>query len=496
MEPVELAANDPLLVYLTSTRRPVAVDDLELESASVERLREAGIRMLVPLVANGELVGVVQLGERLSEQDYSPDDRRLLEMLAGQAAPALRVGQLVREQQAELIVRQRYEQELQVAQLIQQRFLPNDLPEPAGWRIRPYYRAAREVGGDFYDVLDLPGGRLGVVIGDVTDKGVPAALVMASTRSVLRAAAQRLVDPAKVLTRVNDELVGDIPARMFVTCLYGVLDPVTGELEFANAGHDLPYLEHDGDVTEISARGMPLGMLPGSVYENARAQLRPGSRLLLYSDGIAEAHAPDGEMFGFGRTGELLLDLPEDEDPVDVILDRLADFTGPEWEQEDDVTMVLVERSERTSAHDSARATTSFAIPSREGGERDAIRLLQDALVEVDLPDERLQALSTAVAEAVMNAMEHAHGYDPSLEVEVETTVTTDRVSVAITDHGGGDGLLATVDDPDIDAKVRGEQTPRGWGLFLVRSMVDQVHETADGDAHTLTLEMTLGGDA
>lgn len=496
VEPVDLPANDPLLVYLASARRPVAVDDLGLESPAVTLLRAAGVRMLVPLVANGELVGVVQLGDRLSEQDYSTDDRRLLEQLAGQAAPALRVGQLVRTQQAEARVRERYEQELAVAQLIQQRFLPHDLPEPPGWRIHPYYRAAREVGGDFYDVLDLPDGKLGLVIGDVTDKGVPAALVMASTRSVLRAAAQRLVDPVEVLTRVNDELVGDIPSRMFVTCLYGVLDPATGEFEFANAGHDLPFVEHEGGVEELHARGMPLGMLPGSTYEAATTHLAPGSRLLLYSDGIAEAHAVDGEMFGFERTGGLLVDLPS-EGPIDALLERLAVFTGSDWEQEDDVTVVLVERSVHAPAPASVpTATTTFRVPSEPGGERAAIHLLREALVDVPLPDDRLDALSTATGEAVMNAMEHGHGHDPSLEVEVAVSVHADRVTVAVTDEGGAVAVVDAADEPDLAAKLRGDQTPRGWGLFLVRSLVDQVSETNDGERHTLTLELMTGGGA
>lgn len=494
VDPVELPANDPLLAYLAQARGPVLVADLELRTPAVRRLREAGVVMLVPLVANAQLVGVVQLGDRLSEQDYSTADRELLEQLAGQAAPALRVGQLVREQQAEFLVRERYEQELQVAQLIQQRFLPADLPEPSGWRIRPYYRAARQVGGDFYDVLDLPGGQLGLVIGDVTDKGVPAALVMASTRSVLRAAAQRLVDPAKVLTRVNDELVRDIPSRMFVTCLYGVLDPTTGEFEFANAGHDLPFIEVDGEVTELDARGMPLGMLPGSAYDNRTVQLDPGARLLLYSDGIAEAHAPDGEMFGFARTGDLLIGLPRSDAAVDELMTRLAAFTGPDWEQEDDVTVVLVDRSVHRYGTAGQQWRRVFHLPSTEGGERDAIRLVGEALADVELADDRRDALSTAIGEAVMNAMEHAHGHDPTLQVEVAVTVRPDLISVAITDQGGEDALLDHAEDPDIGAKLRGEQTPRGWGLFLVRSLVDEVHETSDGEQHTLTLELTRDG--
>jgi hypothetical protein len=238
--PVDIAASDPCLAYFQAAPGPVDLDTLKLQSPGVTALREAGVKLVVPLVAQGELIGLLNLGPRLSEQEYSADDRRLLENLASQAAPALRVAQLVQEQATEVRLRERYEQELQVATLIQQNFLPRELPAQDGWALDAFYRPAREVGGDFYDFIDLPDGRLGVVVGDVTDKGVPAALVMASTRAVLRASAQRLVEPRQVLARVNDQLVPDMPPNMFVTCLYGVLDPRTGRFVFANAGHNLP----------------------------------------------------------------------------------------------------------------------------------------------------------------------------------------------------------------------------------------------------------------
>src|SRR5918992_5692843 len=197
--PVEIAPNDPLLAYLQAAGEAVDLEELELDSPALRELKAAGIKLAVPLVSQGELIGVLNLGPRLSEQDYSSDDRKLLDNLAAQAAPALRVGQLVREQEAEAATRQRFEQELEVARLIQQNFLPKELPHLPGWQIAAYYRPAREVGGDFYDVIPLPDGRVGFVVGDVTDKGVPAALVMSATRSVLRASATRLKEPGEVL---------------------------------------------------------------------------------------------------------------------------------------------------------------------------------------------------------------------------------------------------------------------------------------------------------
>jgi hypothetical protein len=159
--PVEIADNDPILAYLQSAPGPVDLDALELDSTAVRDLRQAGVKLVVPLVTQGELIGTLNLGPRLSEQEYSSDDRKLLDNLAGQAAPALRVAQLVRQQEAEARERQKMEQELQVAQLIQQHFLPIDLPQPPGWSVQALYRPARAVGGDFYDIVERPDARLG-----------------------------------------------------------------------------------------------------------------------------------------------------------------------------------------------------------------------------------------------------------------------------------------------------------------------------------------------
>src|SRR3954463_8526078 len=343
--PIDIAPNDPLLAYLQSATGAVDVEALQLDSPALAELKAAGVKLAVPLVSQGELIGVLNLGPRLSEQEYSSDDRKLLDNLAAQAAPALRVGQLVRQQQAEAATRQRFEQELEVAKLIQQNFLPKQLPELNGWQVAAYYRPAREVGGDFYDVIPLPEGKGGFGVGDVPDKGVPAALVMAATRSVLRASAQRLVNPGETLERVNEHLCPDMPEKMFVTCLYGVLDPGTGHLRFANAGHDLPYVKTADGVIELRARGMPLGLMPGMDYEEKEATLEPGDSVLLHSDGVVEAHDPERAMYGFPRLKETVATAPSGQQLIDRVLADLDTFTGPGAEQEDDITMVTLERS-------------------------------------------------------------------------------------------------------------------------------------------------------
>jgi serine phosphatase RsbU (regulator of sigma subunit) len=342
---IDLASNDPLVGYLLSAAGAVDIRGLELDSPALAAMKAAGVVLTVPLISSGSLIGLISLGPRLSERDYSSEDRRLLNALAGYAAPAMRVGQLVRQQEAEARQRERIEQELKIAQIIQQQFLPKSVPDLPSWHVAAFYRPARTVGGDFYDFIPLPDGRVMFVVGDVTDKGIPAALVMASTHALLRGAAPRLIAPGAVLAHVNDLLCADIPAHMFVTCLALVLDPLSGKVEFANAGHDVPYVRTADGVAELRARGMPLGLMPGMEYEEKTFQFQPGDCALLHSDGLAEAHGPDREMFGFPRVADLAGRGPSGEELIDLCLTELAAFTGPDAEQEDDITLVCLERT-------------------------------------------------------------------------------------------------------------------------------------------------------
>jgi serine phosphatase RsbU (regulator of sigma subunit)/predicted ester cyclase len=241
--------------------------------------------------------------------------------------------------------RERVEQELRVARGIQQASLPKEVPSLEGWQITPFYQPAREVGGDFYDFLELEGGHLGLVVGDATGKGVPAALVMATTCGMLRAVALSVDSPGEVLSRVNEALSARIPTNMFVTCFYAILDPESGRLLYANAGHDLPYLRQGGSAEELRARGMPLGLMPGMSYEENEATLEAGDSTLFYSDGLVEAHNPQREMFGFPRLRRLVAEHAEREPLVDLLMEELYSFTRERWEQEDDITLVTLQRS-------------------------------------------------------------------------------------------------------------------------------------------------------
>jgi serine phosphatase RsbU (regulator of sigma subunit)/predicted ester cyclase len=245
----------------------------------------------------------------------------------------------------EVLKRERVEQELRVARRIQQASLPKEVPQLEGWHISPFYRPAREVGGDFYDFHLLPEGKVGLVVGDATGKGVPAALVMATTCGMLRLAAQSHSSPAQMLRGVNEVLFPNIPTNMFVTCFYAILEPKSGTLSYANAGHDVPYLHRNGDAEELRARGMPLGLMTGMSYEEKETILTSGEAALLYSDGLVEAHNTRGEMFGFPRLRTIIAEHGEKRSLGDLLIEELYSFAGERWEQEDDITLLTLRRS-------------------------------------------------------------------------------------------------------------------------------------------------------
>src|SRR5215212_8369682 len=266
--------------------------------------------LAVPVTVGGERVRTYAMYHDITELKRIEEEvrelNRDLENRVAERTEQLKIA--MAKQQEEAQERQRLEQELQVARLIQQTLLPKSAPKIEGYQIAAYYQPAREVGGDFYDFFELGDGHLGLVVGDVSGKGMPAALVMASTRSVLRTVSQRGgVAPEELLAEANEILYPDNPPNMFVTCFYGVLDLKRGTFTFANAGHDLPYLRRrSGECEELRAKGMPLGLMPDMSYEQKETILQAGEAALLYSDGLVEAHDPKGEMFGFPRLRALV----------------------------------------------------------------------------------------------------------------------------------------------------------------------------------------------
>jgi serine phosphatase RsbU (regulator of sigma subunit)/ketosteroid isomerase-like protein len=299
----------------------------------------------------GELMGVAPSGRELA---FMPVFIHRIEggKIVEEWTANMGLSELLRTQrlEQEITERERVEQELKVAKRIQQASLPKEVPTLEGWQITPYYQPAREVGGDFYDFHLLSEGRVGLVVGDATGKGVPAALVMSTTCGMLQAVSEASdsssSSPGEVLKRVNEALTVRIPPNMFVTCFYAILDPNSGSLTYANAGHDLPYLYRGrGEAEELRARGMPLGLMPGMGYEEKETTLHSGDAALFYSDGLVEAHDPKGEMFGFPKLRALISEHDSEQPLGDFLMEELYSFVGEDWEQEDDITLLTLKRS-------------------------------------------------------------------------------------------------------------------------------------------------------
>jgi serine phosphatase RsbU (regulator of sigma subunit)/anti-sigma regulatory factor (Ser/Thr protein kinase) len=503
IKPLDIPPDDPLLTLITTAPGLIEVDKHNVDSPTLDRLRADGVKLVLPLVSQGDLVGLLNLGSRMSEQEYSSDDFRLLNNLATQASPALRVAQLARQQQLEAQEKERIAYELQVARLIQETLLPKEIPSLPDWSLDVHWQPAREVGGDFYDFIYLPGNRLGVLVADVTDKGIPAAMVMATSRSLLREAAERLIEPGEVLAYANDVLHSEIPPKMFVTCLYLVLNPESGEILFSNAGHNPPYLHSQDRVSELIATGMPLGLMPGMDYEQHQATIKPGETLMLSSDGLVEAHNPDYDMFGFPRVQELVRNYSGGEGLIAHLMQNLQAFVGDAYEQEDDITILTIERLEifepavkanyvKIKNSEGAQVLGEFAIASEPGSERRVAEKVLEVIAPLTLPEERCERLETAVAEAVMNAMEHGNSFDPEKNVEVNVIADEHQVTISITDHGGSSSIPKTT-QPDLEAKLDGDQPTRGWGMFLIKNMVDEMNIIQTEDKHTIELLMRYG---
>jgi len=247
----------------------------------------------------------------------------------------------------EMVKQERVRREIQLAQEIQKTFLPEKLPQIPGWEIGVRWRPAMQVGGDFYDAIPIDENHLGLVVADVSDKGLPAALTMTVARTLIHAAAQSGTSPSETLQHVNRMLVESSNEGLFVTVFYAVLDTQTGELVYTNAGHNLPLLlrKNNSQLLWLEKGAMPLGVDAGLVLENKTLQIRPGDHLVMYTDGVTEARSPVDAIFGEGRLYGLLRTYSwQDDLPLIEMLDsKLLEFQATA-QPSDDVTIYVVRR--------------------------------------------------------------------------------------------------------------------------------------------------------
>jgi len=304
--------------------------------------------VLTPILSTEEqepLGGICLVQSGYQFADISTNLRPALQVLAAQIASALNAAEVFNK----TLEHQKVAQELAFAGKIQASFLPDKIPQVEGWQLAAKLLPARETSGDFYDLIPLPNGSLGIVVADVTDKGVGAALFMALSRTLIRSLAiQYPSDPARVLTAANQRILMDTKSGLFVTTFYGVLTPVSGELIYANAGHNPPYLFNSGNAIPariLKATGVPLGLFEDKAWKQDAIEIKPKSILVLYSDGVTEALNPAGEFFGDERLLRVAgANLERSaEDMQEAIILALKEFVG-EAPQSDDLTLVVLNR--------------------------------------------------------------------------------------------------------------------------------------------------------
>lgn len=315
--------------------RPEVQEEADVESA--ERLL-----MAVPLSIKNDLFGIILVEEAERSRRFRSRRIEIINGIAQQAALAIQNDLLQRE----MVVRERLETEVQLARQIQQTFIPQTLPKYSAWQLAARWRTARQVGGDFYDVIELRNGKLGLFIADVADKGVPAALFMALTRTLVRAAVNESFSPVEALRRVNDQLLPDTQQGMFVTAVYGVLDLERGDFTYVNAGHNPPFwVRANGHVEKLARTAIALGAAEQPGMSERSISLTAGDRLFMYTDGLTEAFSSSGDMFGEERLVDVLGSLKEEpaEEILALVENRLNEFSDT-VPPEDDLTMLVVRR--------------------------------------------------------------------------------------------------------------------------------------------------------
>lgn len=304
-----------------------------------------GLRSIlcVPLQVKGATIGVVYVDNRLQAGLFTSADLELLNSIASSAAVAIENARLYQL----AVEKGRLERELQMAREVQASLLPRHTPHLPGWEFAAHWQPAREVSGDFYDFIPLGADQLGLVIADVTDKGMPAALFMALSRSIVRASVTNAASPLEGILQANRLICADSTNSMFVTLCYVQIDALMGEVTFVNAGHNPPLLYRAGNdqLGRLARTGMALGVDPDSPFEQRMAALAPGDFIVLYTDGVTDALNGAGEEFGLERLQKAAQAhrLSPAADVVAEIKTQLAGFIG-DSAPFDDVTLVVVRR--------------------------------------------------------------------------------------------------------------------------------------------------------
>ncbi len=381
----------------------------------------------------------------------------------------------------QLLAHERVVHELALAWQIQESILPDELPPVAGWKLSATLKPARETSGDFYDVISLPNGRLGILIADVADKGMGAALYMALSRTLIRTYAFEYdSQPEIVLSATNRRLLMDIHASMFVTVFYGILDPATGTLTYCNAGHNPPYLlsaQNGGAVQVLLKTGMVLGVVEDMDWKQETVQLAPGDVLLLYTDGITEAQNLQEEFFGEKRLLETVQANRghSAQDIQGALIAEVLKFAG-DAPQFDDITLMVVVRALPKNIAMKGRITKSNQLELKVKAKLENLAVIgnfiTEAMKQLGIEQETFP-VELAVDEACTNIIQHAYSGDSEKPIRILCSISGNDLVIRIRDWGkpfNPDSVSA----PDTESELF-ERELGGLGILLMRKVMDEV---------------------
>ena len=381
----------------------------------------------------------------------------------------------------QLLAHQRVAQELALAWQIQESFLPSELPSVAGWELSATLKPARETSGDFYDVLHLPNGRLGILIADVADKGIGAALYMALSRTLIRTYAFEYdSQPEIVLSATNRRLLMDVKTSMFVTVFYGILDLATGTLTYCNAGHNPPCLlraQNGGAVQVLPKTGMALGVTEDVDWKQETVQLALGDVLLLYTDGITEAQNLREEFFGEKRLLEIMQANRgcSPQDTIDALIAEVLKFAG-NAPQFDDITLMVVVRALPKNVTMKGKVTKGNQLELTVKAKLENLAVIgnfiTDAMKQFGIEQETFP-VELAVDEACTNIIQHAYSGESEKSIRILFSVSGNDLVIKIRDWGKPFDP-DSVPPPDRESELF-ERKLGGLGVFLIRQMMDEI---------------------
>jgi serine phosphatase RsbU (regulator of sigma subunit) len=310
------------------------------DEKSLDGLKRINAFLLIPLVYRDHLVGILMLGEKTTKTNFSTEDMTLLSVLSNQIAIAMENARLYNE----TIEKQRMEEDLRLAREIQRNLLPRFKPQGKDFELAGFNLPSREVGGDYYDFIPLANNQIGIVIGDISGKGIPAAILMSNLQATFRISALHAKSTSEAMHLVNNQIVQTTSVEKFATLFYGVFDAKTRTLEYTNAGHNFPIHWREGrNCRYLKEGGLVIGVLKDVLYKSARTSLSPGDLLVFYTDGVTEARNKQEEEFGESRLIDTLSRCSDNpaESILENILDSVTDFTSGELES-DDLTLVVL----------------------------------------------------------------------------------------------------------------------------------------------------------